>query len=433
MIGAGIFALVGQVAELAGGFVSWAFLIGAVVVAFSAYSYIRYSAANPSSGGIAMLLKAAYGPGVIAGSFSLFMYVSMILAESLLGRTFATYLLRPFDAQDSPVLVPVLAVLAIAGAAIVNLVGNRWVEGSAIVTAVAKIVGIAVLALAGITAAGTSALTRLFTAADHTPSDSGAAGVLAGAALCILAYKGFTTITNQGDDLRHPERNIGRSIMISITACTVMYLLITFAATGALTIPEIVDARDHALAQAAEPMFGVWGVRLTALVAVIATLSGLVASLFAVSKLYDMLRDMRQVPGLPGHREHQSLYITAALAILAAVFFDLSRIAALGAFLYLSMDLAIHVGVVRKLRSEINAKAWIPCTAIILDLAVLVPFLIIKMRTDPMTVAISAIVAAAIIAAQWLTIHRRSASSPNERDGDDRDHGHQNASKRTPR
>lgn len=154
MIGAGIFALVGQVAELAGGWVPWAFLAGAVVVAFSSYSYIRYSATNPSSGGIAMLLKAAYGPGVLAGSFSLFMYVSMILAESLLGRTFASYLLRPFGLQGSEVWVAVLAVVAIVAAALVNLVGNRWVERSATVTAALKIVGIAVLAIAGILAAG---------------------------------------------------------------------------------------------------------------------------------------------------------------------------------------------------------------------------------------------------------------------------------------
>ena len=61
MIGAGIFALVGQVAELAGGWVPWAFLAGAVVVAFSSYSYIRYSATNPSSGayGIPQSLPAS--------------------------------------------------------------------------------------------------------------------------------------------------------------------------------------------------------------------------------------------------------------------------------------------------------------------------------------------------------------------------------------
>lgn len=38
------------------------FLAGAVVVSFSAYSYITYSDTNPSSGGFAMLLKAAYCP-----------------------------------------------------------------------------------------------------------------------------------------------------------------------------------------------------------------------------------------------------------------------------------------------------------------------------------------------------------------------------------
>ncbi|GEO94134.1 APC family permease [Kocuria turfanensis] len=410
MIGAGIFALVGQVAELAGGWVPWAFLAGAVVVAFSSYSYIRYSATNPSSGGIAMLLKAAYGPGVVAGSFSLFMYVSMILAQSLLGRTFGTYLLRPFGMQDSAVWVPVLAVAAITAAALVNLVGNRWVERSATVTAAIKIAGIGVLAAGGILAAGVSSLGRLVTAADRTPPEQGWAGFLAAVTLCILAYKGFTTITNQGADLARPERNIGRSIMISIALCTVLYLLITVAVTGSLSVPEIVAARDYALAEAAEPMFGVWGVRLTVLIAVVATLSGLVASLFAVSKLYDMLRDMGQAPGLPGTEGHQSLYITAGLAVVMAAFFDLSQIAALGAILYLAMDIAIHLGILRHLADDVQASPWIPWVAIALDVAVLVPFVLLKARADPFTVVVTAVVAGTIVAAQWVAVRRRSGT-----------------------
>lgn len=408
MIGAGIFALVGQVAELAGGWVPWAFLAGAVVVAFSSYSYIRCSAADPSSGGIAMLLKAAYGPGVVAGSFSLFMYVSMILAESLLGRTFGTYVLRPFGLQGSAVWVPVLAVAAITAAALVNLVGNRWVERSATVTAGIKIVGIAVLAVAGILAAGVSSPGRLFTAADRTPPDQGWLGFLAAVTLCILAYKGFTTITNQGADLRNPQRNIGRSIMISIALCTVLYLLITVAVTGSLTVPQIVQARDYALAEAAEPLFGAWGVRLTVLVAVVATLSGLIASLFSVSKLYDMLRDMGQAPGLPGREGHQSLFITAGLAIVTAAFFDLSQIAALGAVLYLSMDVAVHLGILRHLKEDVQAKTWIPWVAILLDIAVLVPFVLLKARSDPFTLVVTAAVAAVIVAAQWFAVRHRS-------------------------
>ena len=408
MIGAGIFALVGQVAELTGGWVPWAFFAGAVVVAFSSYSYIRYSATNPSAGGIAMLLKAAYGPGVVAGSFSLFMYVSMILAESLLGRTFGTYLLRPFGMQDSALWVPVLAVVAITAAALVNLVGNRWVERSATVTAAIKIAGIAVLAVAGILAAGISSLGRLFTTADRTPPQAGWLGFLAGVALCILAYKGFTTITNQGADLRDPKRNIGRSIMIAIGLCTVLYLLITVAVTGSLTVPQIMEARDYALAEAAEPMFGSWGVTLTVVIAVVATLSGLVASLFSVSKLYDMLRDMGQAPGLPGKEGHQSLLITAGLAIVMAAFFDLSQIAALGAILYLAMDIAIHFGIIRHLKDDVQARIWIPWVAIVLDAAVLVPFTILKAQSDPFTVLITVVVALIIVVTQWLLVRHRN-------------------------
>ena len=136
--------------EFAGDFFPLAFLLGAIVAAISSYSYVRYSSVNPSSGGIAMLLKDAYGPGVAAGSFSLFMYVSMVVAESLLARTFGTYLLRPFGLQDSAILVPILGVTAIVTAAIVNFIGNTLVERSATITAVAKILGIAVLAIAGL-------------------------------------------------------------------------------------------------------------------------------------------------------------------------------------------------------------------------------------------------------------------------------------------
>ena len=76
MIGAGIFALVGQVAGLAGDWFPVAFIAGAAVAGVSSYAYARYSSVNPSAGGIAMLLKDAYGPGVVAGSPMLHIWCS---------------------------------------------------------------------------------------------------------------------------------------------------------------------------------------------------------------------------------------------------------------------------------------------------------------------------------------------------------------------
>ena len=51
MIGAGIFALTGQIVELAGPLFPLSFVVGAIVTAFSAYTYIKMSNAFPSAGG----------------------------------------------------------------------------------------------------------------------------------------------------------------------------------------------------------------------------------------------------------------------------------------------------------------------------------------------------------------------------------------------
>ncbi|MEL7217272.1 MAG: amino acid permease, partial [Pseudomonadota bacterium] len=105
MIGAGIFALTGQIAELAGPLFPLSFVAGALVTSLAAYSYIKMSNKWPSSGGIAMILQKAYGPGVVAASASLLMALSMVINESLVARTFATYALRPFGLETTGWLV----------------------------------------------------------------------------------------------------------------------------------------------------------------------------------------------------------------------------------------------------------------------------------------------------------------------------------------
>lgn len=73
MIGAGIFALTGQVAEYAGSLFPLAFVVAAIISGFSAYTYIKVSNKYPSAGGIAMILKKAYGPATITGAAALMM------------------------------------------------------------------------------------------------------------------------------------------------------------------------------------------------------------------------------------------------------------------------------------------------------------------------------------------------------------------------
>lgn len=124
MIGAGIFALTSQIAEFAGPWFPLSFIAGGIVTRFSAYTYVRMSHALPSAGGIAMILRKAYGTGAIAAA-SLLMAISIVISESLVARTFGTYILRPFDLETNSLLVPALAVGLIAFAYFLNISGNR--------------------------------------------------------------------------------------------------------------------------------------------------------------------------------------------------------------------------------------------------------------------------------------------------------------------
>ena len=388
MIGAGIFVLMGQVAELVGGMFPLAFLAGAVVVAFSAYSYVKFSNAYPSAGGVAMFLRKAYGPGTVAGTFALLMYVSMVIAESLVARTFGAYTLRLFKVENTGLWVPVLGVGLIVVAYLINISGNKTIERTANLTAVIKIAGIALLALAGLAFSGFPAAESWLSPAPSV-AGGGAFNFVAALALSILAFKGFTTITNQGDDLVDPHRNLGRSIILSIVICTVIYTLLALSVASALSVPEIIAAKNYALAAAAKPVFGDWGLVLTVVLAIVATVSGLIASVFSASRMLGMLSSMKQMPRLYRGVSNPALVLTVVLAIALTILFDLSRIAAIGAIFYLVMDIAIHWGLFRYLRSEIGANSAIPLIAIALDVMILAAFVLMKYQSDPLVLWVS--------------------------------------------
>ena len=417
MIGAGIFALTGQVAELAGGLFPVAFIAAAIVVAFSAYSYVKVCNEYPSAGGIAMILKKAYGPGVITAGCSLLMYFSMVINESLVARTFGTYTMRIFGEESDSWLVPTLGVGLIAIAFVVNLLGNQVIGGLSKVTAIIKIGGIAVFAGIGLWVSGLS-FDTLIGDGSASDADGGIGGFLAAVALSILAYKGFTTITNSGDEIKEPKKNVGRSIIFSLLICTALYLLVTLAVAGNLSINEIIAARDSSLAEAARPAVGQWGEWLTIGLAIVATISGIIASMFAVSRMLAMLTDMELVPhrhfGMPGGIQKHTLVYTAVIAIVLTVFFDLSRIASLGAIFYIVMDMVIHWGVFKHLRQELGARGSVLLTALLLDAVVLGAFLYMKLTTDPLVIGVSLGGMAVIFSAEWWFLRKESASNESE-------------------
>ncbi|VAW46035.1 Uncharacterized amino acid permease, GabP family [hydrothermal vent metagenome] len=385
MIGAGILALTGQIAELAGSLFPLAFLAAAIVTGFSAYSYVKLSNAYPSSGGIAMFLQKAYGKGIMTAAGALLMYLSMVINQSLVAKTFGTYTVQLFDVSANSIVIPLLSVGLLLFAFLLNISGNRMIGFFALLMAFIKIAAIGLFAIAGLWVADFS-----FESNAVTNNETTLTGFIAAMALAILAYKGFTTITNSGSEIVDPHRNVGRAIIFSIIICVIVYILVALAVAANLSLDEIIKAKDYALAEAARPAFGEYGLWFTVILAIVATVSGVIASIFASSRMLAMLTDMKLVPhshfGMPGTIQNHTLLYTVMFAMFLTIFFDLSRIASLGAIFYLLMDIAVHWGVLKHLRKKIKANATILIIAIIFDIIVLGAFLAVKASTDLMVI-----------------------------------------------
>lgn len=416
MIGAGIFALTGQMAQMTGALFPLAFLAAAMVVGFSAYSYIKISNAFPSAGGIGMYLHKAYGNRLPTAFNALLMYFSMVIAQSFLARTFGSYTMQLFGGDESGNMVSILGASLILSAFLINLSGNQLIQRVASVIGVLKIGGILIFGLVGVWVADSISINF------SRPEEAGdVANFLAATALGILAFKGFTTITNSGSELDDPHRNVGRAIVISIAVCVVIYALVGFSVASNLSLEEIVETRDYSLAAAARPALGDYGVWFTVAIAMMATAGGILASIFAVSRMLAMLTEMKLVPhshfGMPGSIQKHTLVYTVVLGLILTTFFDLSRIAALGIVFYLIMDIAIHWGVLRHLRKQVAAVAWVPATAIFLDLLVLGGFIWVKLNSDPFVIGIA--VAAMIVIATGEQVFLRKTAGSRKSDQDD--------------
>jgi len=409
MIGAAIFALLGQVAELSGALFPIIFLLGAVIAGFSAYSYVKVSNTYPSAGGIAKILQKAYGKGTITAGSALLMAFAMVINQSLVARTFGSYTMQLFDVPANSIWVPVLGVLLLVATFLINIAGNKAVERSSFVMAILKVGGIAIFAIGGLWAGG-------FSAAEAVPStipqEYSIGSYLGALALTLLAYAGFTTITNSGAEIVKPHKNVGRAIVISLLICAVVFLMIAFAVAANLPVARIIEAKYYSLAEAARPAFGKYGLWFTVGIAITATISSVIANVFAISRMTAMLTNMKLIPhshfGMSGRVQKHMLVYTIVIAIILTIFFDLTSIASLGAILYITMDMVVHWGVLKHLQQEVDARPGIVVTAIIVDLLVLGGFLWVKISTDLFVVILSAVLMLLIFAGEkWFLARKR--------------------------
>ncbi len=271
MIGAGIFSILGIATTITGNLIYISFLIGGAIALLSTYSYAKLGTKYPSAGGPVEFLIRGFGDGILSGGFTFLLWIGYIFALSVYAEAFGSYAAN-FLPNHSGLSVTILAILIILIFTSINFLGPKVVGRSELV-----IVGIKVGILITFAVVGLFFIKPSLLIISHIPSIT---NLLTASALLFLGYQGFGLITNTAEDIRNPEKNISRALYLAVVLVIIIYVLVSVMVVGNLTIPEISNTADYALAAAAEPFAGVIGFTIMAIAAIISTSSAINATLY---------------------------------------------------------------------------------------------------------------------------------------------------------
>lgn len=363
MVGAGIFALLGQAGMIARSAVWISFLIGGIVALLSGYSIGRLGARYPSAGGIVEYLAQAFGVGRFSGAMSVMMYVGSLVAVSLVARTFGSYAHALLPGGSPDWMIEVFAVAIVLAFMLVNLDGARAmarIENLVVLVKVSVLIAFATVGMAFVTPEYLAPRT-------YPPVPM----IFYSVAVTFFAYEGFRIVTNAAEDMQDPGRTLPRAMTTAILIVMAVYIGIAVSVFGNLPPERVVAAKDFAIAEAARPILGQLGFQIVAVAALFATASAINASLYAVTNVTYRLATLGELPrvfGMPIAHSKEGLVVSSILIILLATFFDLSQIAAIGALSMLIIHLTVHIGHLRLLR-ETGAVQWLVVLAIIANAA----------------------------------------------------------------
>lgn len=228
ILGAGIYVLIGEVAGHAGMYTPLAFLLAAVLAAFSAFSYAELSARFPLSAGEAVYTQRAFGNSGLSTLVG-FMIVGIgVVSSATLVNGFVGYLNIFVMLPDW--LVIVVLIVGLSGLAMWGISESAWV---AAITTLIELGGLLLILWVAIPEVQLLPGTILLpvTAADKSIP---LMGVFAGAFVAFYAFIGFEDIVNVAEEVQDPVRTLPRAILLALSVATILYMLTAWVSINLL-------------------------------------------------------------------------------------------------------------------------------------------------------------------------------------------------------
>lgn len=304
VIGSGIFLTTGVMAAVLPSptliLLAWA--AGGAIAITGGLTYAEMASMYPRSGGVYVYLREAFGPMVafLYGWAALLIFFSGGIAAVAVG--FADYLSyfvptlspsRILWSAPTPLgtwtvsAAQVVAVVSIAALARINYVGVRSGNRANVILTVAKVLGLAALPILALMAADVSPA--------WTPVAAHVARPLAGFGIAMIAVlwanDAWYCVTWIAGEMRNPQRDLPRALIIGILLLTAIYLVVNLAYLYSLPMSEL-QGVTRVAERAASALAGTNGAAFVAITVLISTFGCNNAAILAGARLlFAMARD----------------------------------------------------------------------------------------------------------------------------------------------
>src|SRR5690349_14377048 len=371
IIGTGIFVILGEAIGDAGPAIILSFIAAGVTCAFSALSYAELASSIPVSGsaytyGYATMgellawiigwdLILEYGVSVAAVAVGWGQYFNELL-DTLFGVSLPDAIASPPGDGGTVNLPAVFIVLAITALLILGVRESARANAVMVVVKIAIVILFIILAFTG------------FSSDNLKPfNPEGFGGVWTAASVIFFAYIGFDAISTSGEEVKRPSRDLPIAIITSLAVCTLLYILVSTAAVGAIPYTKL-DGQEAPLAHVLDTLGFSWGATVISFGALIAITSVVLTILYGQTRImFAMCRDglLPRSFAKISEKRRTPVRITATFGILIAAlaaFVPLEEIAKLVNIGTLFAFVITNIGVIvlRRTRPDLERGFRVP-------------------------------------------------------------------------
>lgn len=348
IVGAGIYVLLGSVAQYAGNSFPYAFLIAGIIAIFTALSYAELSARLPQCAGATVYVETAWQRRWLATTVGWMLVFTGVVSASAIANGFVGYLNEFFVVSD---VVAIIGLILLLG-----FIAALDMKSSALL-----VFAITLLELSGlgiVIFSAWQAEPAVVVLAEQAEPDNVLIGVLLGSFVAFYAFIGFEDMVNIVEEVKRPSRNLPIAIIVAVVVATLLYYAVAVSALRVLSAGE--------LAQSDAPLSAIMAAsggsrQIIAIISLIAVVNGALVQIIMASRVLYGMAAKNMAPSWLGsinRRTRTPVYATVlvtAIILLFALLMPITQLAQLTSLAMLMIFILVNLALIR-IKRQMNGE-----------------------------------------------------------------------------